>query len=105
KSETRSKEILFEPGFRISVTGIVSEINRTDKKITLQWKNNERATRAHIYRKVNDGSYTLYQTLEGNVETFIDQNIHISNTYSYKIQPQYTKGVKAILSKEIKVMF
>ncbi|HYF69700.1 MAG TPA: hypothetical protein VD884_16260 [Ohtaekwangia sp.] len=105
KSETRSREVLFEPGFRVSVTGITSEVNRTDKKITLQWKNNEAATRCHIFRKLNDGYYILYQTLEGNAETFIDKNIHISNTYSYKIQPQYGKGVKAILSKEIKVLF
>lgn len=105
KTETRSREFLFEPGFRISVTGITSEIDRTDKKITLQWKNNEEATRCHIFRKMNDGHYMLYKTLEGNTEIFVDKNIHISNTYCYKIQPQYGNGVKAILSKEIKVLF
>jgi uncharacterized protein len=105
KSETKSREVYFEPGFRKAVTGIKDSVDRGNKKITLRWKNAEPATSCIIYRKTNDGPMKILVALEGNVESFTDGLISPNNTYIYKIQPIYSKGVRAMISGEVKVIY
>jgi hypothetical protein len=105
KAETKSREVYFEPGFRKAVTGIKDSVDRENKKITLRWKNSEPATRCIVYRKVNDGPFKILVTLDGNIESFIDTMISPNNIYSYKIQPSHAKGVKAMISDEIRVSY
>jgi hypothetical protein len=105
KSETKSREVYFEPGFRKAVTGIKDSVDRQNKKIILRWKNSEPATKCIIYRKVNDGPTKILITLEGNIESFTDTMISANNTYIYKIQPIYTKVVRAMISEEVKINY
>jgi uncharacterized protein len=105
KSETISKEIAYEPGYRNAVTDVRSTVDRDGKKITLQWKNVAPSAKCIIYKKINNNPFTIFKTLEGNIESFIDTDIYINNTYSYKVQPVFPKGVKALISDEIKVIY
>lgn len=105
KSLTKSREVYFEPGFRKAVTGIDDSVDRQNKEIILQWKNDQPIVKCIIYRKVNDGPIKILATLDGNVESFVDRMISPNNTYIYKIQPIYNKGVRAMISEEIKITY
>jgi hypothetical protein len=105
RSETVSKEIVYEPGFRKSVTNIKSSVDRITKTIALQWNNNEPGIKCIIYKKINDNPFSIYQTINGNIESFTDKAININNTYSYKIQIIYAKGAKSLASPEIKIIY
>lgn len=43
--------------------------------------------------------------LEGNVESFSDKNITINNSYEYKIQLVFNKGIKSVLSEGINLKY
>ncbi|WP_333821087.1 hypothetical protein, partial [Ohtaekwangia sp.] len=85
--------------------GIEDSVDRQNKEIILQWKNDQPAVKCIVYRKVNDGSIKILATLDGNVESFVDRMISPNNTYIYKIQPVYSKGVRALISEEVKVAY
>jgi uncharacterized protein len=104
-TERSTAEIFYEKGYRPEVSEIKTSVDRSNKQIILAWKNPEAAIRCLIYRRKNDGNFTLYKTLNGNVEEFTDANILINNHYSYKIQPIFPKGIKSKLSGEIVVKF
>lgn len=104
-SETLSRKIYFEPGFRKASTGLKGTPDREAKKIILNWKNGQPAVNCIVYRKTNDGAYKIFTTLEGNLEMFTDKSISPNNTYYYKVQPVFEKGVKALISEEVKVVY
>jgi hypothetical protein len=104
-SESTSREIIFEPGYRPAVTELKDSVDREAKKIVLRWKNAQPASKCVVYRQVNEGPLQILVTLEGNAETFTDKLISANNRYVYKVQPVHSKGVKALLSKELKVMY
>ncbi len=105
KSLTKSREVYFEPGFRKAVTGIEDSVDRQNKEIILKWKNDQPIIKCIVYRKVNDGPIKILATLDGNVESFVDKMISPNNTYIYKIQPIYSKGVRALISEEMKIIY
>jgi fibronectin type 3 domain-containing protein len=105
KSYASSREVFFETGFRKSVSNLAASADRYKKTINLQWKNDSLVEKCIIYRKKNDGQFSIYQTLAGNIESFTDKNIQISNTYSYKIQLIKAGGLRTMLSKEAKVVY
>lgn len=104
-SQTLTREFLFEPGFRKAVSDVKSTVDRENKKISITWKNPLPAVKCIIYRKINDKSFTIYQTIEGNIEAFTDKQIDMNNIYFYKIQPVYAKGVRSIISEEIMLTY
>lgn len=104
-SEALSRKMHFETGYRKALSFIQSHVDRETKQITLQWKNEAPVVKHMVYRKTNDGPLTLYQTLEGNTETFVDSNVSINNMYEYKIQQVFPKGVRSVLSEGIKVKY
>jgi uncharacterized protein len=104
-NEVLSQEIFFETGVRPAVSNIQSVVDRDIKKITLTWKNTAPAISCLIYRKKNDGSMILYKSLDGNVESFTDTSVGISNVYTYQVQLVFPKGVKSALSAEVKVNY
>jgi uncharacterized protein len=107
KGSTSSRDIFYETGVRSAVAALKATADRENKTITLQWQNGSRAERVFIYRKKNDEPFILYQTLEGNVESFKDtgRNIPIGNVYVYKVQLGFKDGIKSVISAEAKVKF
>jgi uncharacterized protein len=104
-SNVTSRQIYFEPGYRNAVTEIKSSVDRETKKIMLEWKNPDTGIKCIIYRKINDNPFTIYKTIEGSVESFTDNNVAINNRYSYKIQPIFKSGVKAMISQEVSIAY
>jgi hypothetical protein len=104
-SESNSREIIFEPGYRPAVTELKDSVDREAKKIVLRWKNAQPASKCVVYRQVNEGPLQIHVTLEGNAETYTDKLISANNRYVYKVQPVHNKGVKALISKELKVVY
>lgn len=105
ESEAISRKIHFETGYRKALSTIQTKVDREAKQITLQWKSEPPVVRYIVYRKTNDGSLTLYQTLDGNVDTFVDSNVSINNMYEYKIQQVFPQGVRSTMSEGIKVKY
>jgi len=107
KATANSKDIFFETGYRAAVTLLKASVDRENKIISLQWNNGNKSERTIIYRKTNSDPFTLYETVEGNAESFKDKgrNIHINNNYTYKIQLIFENGIKSLISSEIKVKF
>jgi fibronectin type 3 domain-containing protein len=105
KNSASSKETFFETGFRQALSGLEALEDREQKVINLRWKNSAQVEKCIIYRKKNDGQFSIYQTLPGNIESFTDKGIRISNTYSYKIQLIKAGGLRTMLSKEAKVVY
>jgi hypothetical protein len=55
-------------------------------KSYLYWQDNSsNETGFKVYRSVNDGEYSLLETLGANVTTYNDYDISDGNTYSYKV--------------------
>lgn len=55
-----------------------------------------------IYRKINNGSYVLYDTTTNN-STYTDNNVSAGNTYYYKLQEANSCGDATGYSNEISV--
>lgn len=104
-SQTQSRIVYYEPGFRPAVTNIQGAVNRETRTISLKWTNGQPAVKCIIYRKTNDSPFKIIDTLEGSIENYSDKRIMANNEYTYKIQAVYTKGVKSIISKELKVAY
>jgi hypothetical protein len=104
-SEIATPIIDFEPGYRPAVKEISGSVDRGAKVISLHWANSLPATRCLIYRRKNESPFILYETLEGNIGSFIDKGVDINNNYSYKVQPVYSRGVRSLVSDEITLKY
>ena len=100
-SEAFSPDVFYETGIRDAVTGLKASADQEGKKVAVSWKNPLPAVKCFIYRKKNDDPFTLYQTLDGNIENFTDKWVVPNFTYSYKVQLGYPKGVKSEISSEV----
>jgi fibronectin type 3 domain-containing protein len=97
--------IFHETGVRAAVTDFKAVIDREARTITLQWANAPDADRYVLYRKENDGTFILFQTLEEPTTSYRDKDVRVSNQYAYKIQIVYKSGVKSMLSDALKIDF
>lgn len=107
KSIATSKEVSFEPGVREAISDLTAIIDREKKSISLHWKSRYAGTvkKYFLYRKMNNGSFTLYQILPGTTDQFSDENVLVNNTYSYKIQLILSNNIRSELSKELRINF
>lgn len=105
QASVQTREFLFEPGYRSAVKTVDSKVDREGRQIRLAWTNPAVATKCHIFRKENDGNFILYETLQGNAESFEDRRVMINNVYSYMIQPCYSGGIQSLPSKAITLVY
>lgn len=96
----------FETGMRPAVTLQKETIDRDKRLIKLAWTyKNVPISRCLIYKATNDNPMTLYETLDGNPNTFEDKQLRINNTYRYQIQLVYKNGTRTQISKVIEVKY
>ena len=63
------------------------EIKNTKVGISLSWEQNTDGEGYRIYRKVNNGKWTLYKSIKSNeTVSFVDANVKSNNTYNYRIR-------------------
>jgi hypothetical protein len=104
-AEGVSPQLYYETGFRNAVGNVKVVVDRDAREIKFEWNNSAPAVKCTIYRKKNDEPLILYKTIDGNVENFSDKNITINSNYTYKIQVTYAKGIKSLLTEELKVVY
>jgi hypothetical protein len=104
-AESNSPQLFFETGFRSALSDIKTIVDRDNREIRFQWKNQSTVVKCLVYRKRGDGSIQLYKTIDGNIDSFTDKNIAINSRYIYRIQVVYAKGIKSQLSEEIPVVY
>ena len=69
--------------------------------VVLKWDNSGKEQVAVAIYKSSDGDkLNLYKTIYGNAEMFIDSNVELNRTYSYRIRIRYTNG-KSVMSNTI----
>ncbi len=79
-------------------------INPEKGTVLIEWKIPEQAVKFYkIYKKINSGNYTVYETSEGSENNFTDYKLKIGNTYCYRIKVIYKNGTVSGFSDEIKV--
>ncbi|MFN8809218.1 MAG: hypothetical protein ACK5WO_06715 [Cyclobacteriaceae bacterium] len=96
-----SGELLYETGVRPAVGELAYNVDREKKEISLKWNSSAGAVKTLVYRRINDGKFTLYQTLAGTATAFSDRQLAINNTYSYRLQLVFKSGVKSEISKVV----
>jgi hypothetical protein len=108
KNEVFSNEItvIYETGKRPSISNLISKIDLKEKNISLQWKipKGEEVYSYKIYRAKNETPFRLLKTLRDS-ESFIDKDIYINNTYSYKVKVVYQSGIKSSFSEVLNVKY
>ena len=71
--------------------------------IVLKWGNfGKQAITITIYKASNDGRLNLFKTISGNADMYIDTDVELNNTYSYKIKVIYENG-KMIMSERVRL--
>lgn len=105
-SVSNNPYMLFETGFRKKITDVKFSVDRTLKKITLNWNYNEKGVEKYvIYRCKKGGALIIIKTLKGDVSSFVDTTASISNIYEYRIKPVFTNGAEGIISDVIEVEY
>ena len=97
----------YETGVRPSVSNITSSIDRLERTIKLTWElPQEEIYSIQIYRAKSDEEMRLIKTIrDKECVEFIDKDLYINNTYSYKIKIVYKNGINSMLSEEIIVVY
>jgi fibronectin type 3 domain-containing protein len=77
----------------------------TGTLIYLSWVDHSSdETGFRIYRKVNGGSYSLYQSLAANTSDYEDTNVSVGNNYTYYVVAYNANGESAH-SNEVSLTF
>jgi hypothetical protein len=79
------------------------EQSKNGRSIMLSWKIPEdfHPSKAIIYRGKDTEPVSIYITLEGAVQMFVDNNIEINTSYNYRIKIFSSKGNVVVSSGEI----
>lgn len=96
----------FETGYRKKISNIQHKVDRTEKKIGLEWDYPINEIEKYIiYRSKNTDPYTIIKTIPAVKNQFEDKELNMGNIYSYKIKAVYKIGVESILSDEVKIEY
>lgn len=82
------------------------DIDRTNKKIVLKWKYDQRGVEKYqVYRAKEGENLKLYSTIAGTAFNFEDRQLITNSTYTYRVMALFVTGAKSELSREIKVVY
>jgi uncharacterized protein len=103
-AEDATQEIYFETGIRPPVTSLQFTVDRQQKHIALYWQyTGLEASKCLIYRAKAGEPLRLYKTIPGNPGEFVDKDLAINNTYTYKISLKGKAGLQTQLSEALRV--
>jgi hypothetical protein len=99
--------ITFETGIREGVAQLTSEVDRAQQQITIKWEHpTDEVFHYKIYRIKNDGKLRIIKTLKGaGASEFVDTDLYINNTYTYKIKTLYQSGISSNFSQALEVVY
>jgi hypothetical protein len=95
-----------DTGVRPGIDKIFTVADKIKEQITLGWKQPlGNVHRCQIYRAKGDGELSLYSSVEGNANTFIDKNIQPNSIYQYSIRIMYEDGGMSPFSSKTMVKY
>jgi uncharacterized protein len=84
------------------VTGLQKTIDDQNGLIKISWKKPETDVRLFmIYRKTSNESYSLYETIPGEKNSFADKGIKVGNKYYYRVKALYKDNSISAFSEEL----
>ncbi|ANE52823.1 fibronectin type III domain-containing protein [Flavisolibacter tropicus] len=102
---TRTGDIYFETGFRPAIKSLTAQVDRMKKQIVLEWKERSIPDVYYIYKSINNQPLVLLKKVDNKVALFIDAEIKIGNTYTYKIKGEWGNGNTTHISKPITITY
>lgn len=104
-AKDRSGDMEYETAYRPAIKSIQAQVNREKKQINLEWKHDQDPAAYYVYRSVNNQSFLLYKKIDGTQKSLTDDQIHIGNSYSYRVKAEWTTGKTTMMSKPVLVTF
>jgi len=98
--------IKVDTGVRPKIEQIKTNVDRTNKTISIQWEYTEKGVKEFlIYKKKEDEQLSLYSSISGDEEAFTDDKLIINTNYLYRIKAVYNNGAESPFSDEISVKY
>lgn len=69
----------------LATTPVVNKMISTDSYVKVYWQKAQYASSYEIHRKVGTGKYSKIATVKNSVSSYVDYNIKVDNSYTYKI--------------------
>lgn len=83
-----------------------AQVDREKKSITLQWRYDERDVAKYlIYRAAGDEPMTLYKSVSGKSESFVDVGLKMNTDYQFRIKCVFKDGSDGLYSSVKKVKY
>ena len=107
RAASHSGELFYETGFRRPVRNLQAVADRDHRKILLSWAYDLKGVDKFILYRAVEGrqGFLSCATLAGNALGYEDANLHISNTYKYKIKAVMKNGIESVMTKEVIVSY
>lgn len=75
------------------IKAFYAEVDRANKSIALSWRYNQpNVLELQLFKKENEGVYTLYKTFEPSINQFLDTKLLTNSNYGYGIKAVFTNG-------------
>ena len=70
-----------------------AQVDREQKSIQLSWRYRQPdVLEFQLFKKTEEGSFTLFKTLSPEIERFLDQNLEPNTRYSYAVKAIFKNG-------------
>jgi fibronectin type 3 domain-containing protein len=91
---------------RPSIENFSAQVDRENKSITLQWRYGEKDVAKYlIYRAAGDEPMTLYKSVSGESESFVDVSLKMNTDYQFRIKCVFTDGSEGLYSSVKKMKY
>lgn len=89
-----------------AIENIKATADRTNKKIILTWKSTvQGAKKILIYRVEGEHPVTLYKSIAGSSNQFVDEQLSLNTKYSYYLKVVFESGAESAFSNLVNVTF
>jgi hypothetical protein len=96
---------IYDTGKRPSISDFNAEYDKDQKKMNLSWKY-PASDQYHyvIYRSYNESTFSMYTTVDGVKNSFVDQKLLGAGTYTYAVRALYKNGGDSGVSEKKEVL-
>jgi predicted phage tail protein len=106
KSTSKSLKVNIAGGIRKPITDIKATADRSEKKVILTWKYNDPETdKILVYRSQGEGNVSLYKSISGGSQQFVDDQLTIDTKYTYYVKVVFRNGEESGFGEKVEVKF
>ncbi len=89
-----------------AISNLIAKADRDARSILLQWKYKEAGVSKYlVYRAVENEPLTLYKTISGNSQNFIDMNATMNTKYVYVMKVVFSDGRESGYSLKTEIKY